>query len=465
MAWTIMAQVPSPVTDANGDPYSGAVLKVYDVGTTTSIPIAIDDQGASQQATLTANAEGIWEVSGNEVQPFIDRRCKWGIFANATHAAENTPFYMGPFDETPQLVSSGTPTGGTSWTSDNDGPGSGLNADLLDDQQGSYYLDAANLTGNLGSGRFADRSITGVKLETGAVGTTELAGEAVDVDRLGPLAVTEPKIATGAVQARAVADRTLNIDKLFPGPLQLWNYGRGSLGSATIASNQTFAPGVYEYDDLLIDAGFTVTKDTTKPGPLIIKCTGTFTLSGTLRVTNYHDEGDCGGSGGGGGERTISAADFGDVGFGTDIAAGGVAAGAGQDVTLAGFQAAAQGGRLMRGGGAGGTGGGTGSPGVAGRGGGVLIVIANNIVFTSSGLFDVSGEDGATAVTSNNGGGGGGGGGTLIILYKTATAEEEFDAASYDIGGGAGGGANGSGTAGAAGGNGYIYRTLLPEGV
>jgi hypothetical protein len=47
---------------------------------------------------------------------------------------------------------------GTYWTSNNDGAGSGLDADLLDGQQGSYYQNAGNLnagtvpTARLGSG-------------------------------------------------------------------------------------------------------------------------------------------------------------------------------------------------------------------------------------------------------------------------------------------------------------------------
>jgi len=41
---------------------------------------------------------------------------------------------------------------GTVWTSGNDGSGSGLDADLLDGQQGSYYLDYNNLTNTPAAG-------------------------------------------------------------------------------------------------------------------------------------------------------------------------------------------------------------------------------------------------------------------------------------------------------------------------
>ncbi len=110
MSWSKMGSVPNPIFDENGDPYSGAVLKAYLPGTTTSTSIAIDSSGSSPQASLTANAEGIWEVSGNEVIPHIDRECKWGIFDNATYAAANTPFYMGPFDEVLKVIEYGGTT-------------------------------------------------------------------------------------------------------------------------------------------------------------------------------------------------------------------------------------------------------------------------------------------------------------------------------------------------------------------
>jgi hypothetical protein len=98
MSFTPMTDVPNPLFDLNGDPFSGAVLKAYLPGTTTAISIYTDAAGSSPQATLTANAQGAWEVTGSEVVPYIDQDHKWGIFANASDATSNTPFYMGPFD-------------------------------------------------------------------------------------------------------------------------------------------------------------------------------------------------------------------------------------------------------------------------------------------------------------------------------------------------------------------------------
>jgi hypothetical protein len=87
--------------------YSGHVLKVYEPGGTTPISIAIDDTGGSPQATLTTNANGVFEVSGNEVLPFIDRSHKWALFANAADATNNTNPVLGFFDNVP-FVDSGS---------------------------------------------------------------------------------------------------------------------------------------------------------------------------------------------------------------------------------------------------------------------------------------------------------------------------------------------------------------------
>lgn len=99
--------VPNPIiVDAAGTAGSGYVLKAYLTGGTISTSIAIAAAGTSPQTTITANSEGKWEVSGNEILPYIDRKHKWGIFANATDATANTPFYMGPFDNVEQVANS-----------------------------------------------------------------------------------------------------------------------------------------------------------------------------------------------------------------------------------------------------------------------------------------------------------------------------------------------------------------------
>jgi hypothetical protein len=105
--WTQM-QIQQQWLDDNGDPASGYVLKAYDSGTLDNISIAIDSSGSSPQTTITLNAEGKFEVSGNEILPYIDRKHKWGIFANATDAAADTPFFAGPYDAVEAISSAST---------------------------------------------------------------------------------------------------------------------------------------------------------------------------------------------------------------------------------------------------------------------------------------------------------------------------------------------------------------------
>jgi len=99
--WLPMGDVPNPIFDVNGDPYSGAVLKAYLPGGTTSTPIATAAAGTGGQTSITANAAGKWEVSSVEIIPYIDRVHKWAIYANAAEALLNTPAYMGHFDNVP----------------------------------------------------------------------------------------------------------------------------------------------------------------------------------------------------------------------------------------------------------------------------------------------------------------------------------------------------------------------------
>lgn len=45
MTWIPIANLPPQYEDSSGDPYSGAVLKAYEAGTSTVISIAGDNTG------------------------------------------------------------------------------------------------------------------------------------------------------------------------------------------------------------------------------------------------------------------------------------------------------------------------------------------------------------------------------------------------------------------------------------
>lgn len=98
MAWV---QMNLNIEWGTTTPASGYVLKAYLPGTTTSTSMAIDADGGSLQASITTNSAGKFEVSGNEILPFIDREHKWALFANSVDAAANTPAFAGFYDNIP----------------------------------------------------------------------------------------------------------------------------------------------------------------------------------------------------------------------------------------------------------------------------------------------------------------------------------------------------------------------------
>lgn len=199
MAWTKMAAVPNPVTDpATGRPFSGAVLKAFLPGSTQSTPIAIGKNGESPQASLVANSEGKWVVSGNEVIPYIDRECKWGVFANASHATADTPFYMGPYDNVPQNAAPVVAVDGgdsevnedsTVWQEFNGTPTrlSDTSFSLTGDQTSTFrpglkvrLSDATVLYGVVTTAAYTDVTTVAVTLQSGTL-TTALSAVATDL--------------------------------------------------------------------------------------------------------------------------------------------------------------------------------------------------------------------------------------------------------------------------------------------
>lgn len=80
MAWNPIALTVPQYEDANGDPYSGAVLKAYDAGTTTNINLATDSTGGTTVGSIALNASGYPEVSGSIVIPHADRDYKLALY-------------------------------------------------------------------------------------------------------------------------------------------------------------------------------------------------------------------------------------------------------------------------------------------------------------------------------------------------------------------------------------------------
>lgn len=87
----------------------------------------------------------------------------------------------------------------TIWHSGNDGAGSNLDADLLDGQQGSYYLDLANTTG-LGAG---------VATFLASPSSANLAAALTDETGTGSVVFSHSPLLTGTVYAQAISSSGL----------------------------------------------------------------------------------------------------------------------------------------------------------------------------------------------------------------------------------------------------------------
>lgn len=90
MAWLSIAQMIPQYVDANGDPYSGAVLKAYENGTATVINMATDTTGATTATSIALNSNGYPEVTGTQVIPHVEESYKLSLYPNQTAADSDT---------------------------------------------------------------------------------------------------------------------------------------------------------------------------------------------------------------------------------------------------------------------------------------------------------------------------------------------------------------------------------------
>lgn len=76
--------------DNNGDPYSGAVLKAYEAGTSTVLQMATDSSGGTLVNDIVLNSAGYPEVSGNEVIPHVSEAYKLMLYPTEAAADANS---------------------------------------------------------------------------------------------------------------------------------------------------------------------------------------------------------------------------------------------------------------------------------------------------------------------------------------------------------------------------------------
>jgi len=259
--------------------------------------------------------------------------------------------------------------------------------------------------------------------------------------------------------------------------------GSADLGSVTMAVNTTLDSGEYHYSSLTLNGSQTLDVTESTDGFLIIRCTGTVTIAGTIDLDgkgstggasvnasnakgNTGTSGTGGASGGSGGSsNTGDGGDGGGNTFRAVTVAGPAGPTANNTIGNAGASMDAQFLRVLNyiidplnytgaGGGSGGCSFANSGSGAGGNGGGVLIIIANEIDFQSGATITLDGGVGITG-SGSDGAGGGGGGGTLIFISDTLTNDGTITHT------GGAGGVTGTGGDGGAGGNGTTLTVTL----
>jgi len=255
--------------------------------------------------------------------------------------------------------------------------------------------------------------------------------------------------------------------------------GSESDGSVTISSNTNISAGEYHYSSLTIDSGRTLGISDTS-GYLIIRCTGTVIIAGTISANgkgssgaaqNTGTTGSVGGGGSGGGSGAAGGGDdvsnAGGSGGATTTRLSSVAGGVGdqgtgnngstvsniiKNILLANVPSSLY---ILSGAGGGSGGRRLGYGGAGGAGGGSVIIIADTIDFQTGAALTSTGSNGSNG-SSNSGGGGGGAGGSIMLFANTITND-----GTVTITGGSGGSGAGGGDSGGTGGSGYFSATSL----
>ena len=171
-------------SDAN-DTVTGQISFQYNDGSDAYKTLEV--RGAGNHAGITINpyankqAHLRFATNGSE-------KWQWRVPFHESSGASMRLYSWQVSDDLYEFNHNGTATfnGGTVWTSANDGSGSGLDADKLDGQEGSYYLDYTNLSNKpsivspTGSGASGTWGIN-------ITGSANSANTATDADKLDGL--------------------------------------------------------------------------------------------------------------------------------------------------------------------------------------------------------------------------------------------------------------------------------------
>lgn len=91
MTWYPISHHPIQYENSSGLPYSGAVLKAYEIGTTTVLPMATDATGATTASSFALNASGYPVTSGGSIIiPHIQQNYKLALYPTQAAADANS---------------------------------------------------------------------------------------------------------------------------------------------------------------------------------------------------------------------------------------------------------------------------------------------------------------------------------------------------------------------------------------
>ena len=106
MAWTPIDLVVPQYANSAGVPYSGAVLKAYQAGTSTVMTMATDSGGGTTFTSIALNSNGYPSNSGSICIPHVSANYKLALYATQAAADANTPAIWS-IDNIVQMVVSG----------------------------------------------------------------------------------------------------------------------------------------------------------------------------------------------------------------------------------------------------------------------------------------------------------------------------------------------------------------------
>jgi hypothetical protein len=106
MAWTPIDVIVPQYVDGSGNPYSGAVLKAYQAGTSTVMTMATSATGGTTFTSIALNASGYPVHNGSIVIPHVSAPYKLALYATQAAADANAPAIWS-VDNILQLVSGG----------------------------------------------------------------------------------------------------------------------------------------------------------------------------------------------------------------------------------------------------------------------------------------------------------------------------------------------------------------------